>query len=96
MMKLNTDKCDLIISGNKIEQMRAKLDGDIVCQSNDVKILGITLDNNIKFDNYVSNTGSKASGKRSPLTRVAKFIPYKKRQIFKIIIPSSVLFQFWS
>ena len=42
-MKLNTDKCHLLISGNKNEQMWAKLDRDI----NDVKLLGITLDNNI-------------------------------------------------
>ena len=42
-MKLNTDKCHLLISGNKNEQMWAKLDRDI----NDVKLLGIILDNNI-------------------------------------------------
>ena len=47
-MKLNTDKCHLLISGNKNEQMWAKLDRDIVWESNDVKLLGITLDNNLK------------------------------------------------
>ena len=49
-MKTNTDKCHFIISGNKNEQMWAKLDRDIVWESNDAKRLGITLDKNLKFD----------------------------------------------
>ena len=40
-MKLNTDKCHLLISGNKNEYMWAKLDEDIVWESNDVELLGI-------------------------------------------------------
>ena len=32
-MKLNTDKCDLLLSGNKNEQIWAKLDRDIVWES---------------------------------------------------------------
>ena len=49
-MKTNTDKCHFIISGNKNEQMWAKLDRDIVWESNDAKRLGIILDKNLKFD----------------------------------------------
>ena len=67
-MKLNTDKCHLLISGNKNEQMWAKLDRDIVWESNDVKLLGITLDNNLKFDKHVSNIFSKANRKLNTLT----------------------------
>ena len=78
-MKLNTDKYHHLISGNKNEQMWAKLDRDIVWESNDVKPLGITLNNNLKFDKHVSNICSKANRKVSVLTRVAKFLPFKKR-----------------
>ena len=46
-IKLNTNKCHLLILGNKNEQMWAKLDRDIVWESNDVKLLGITFDNNV-------------------------------------------------
>ena len=88
-MKLNTDKCNLLISGKKNEQMWAKLDRDIVWESNDVKLLGIPLHNNLKFDKHVSNICSKANRKRSTLTRVAKFLPFKKRRIlFKTFIES--------
>ena len=80
-MKLNTDKCHLLISGNKNEQMWAKLDRDIFCESNDVKLLGITLDSNLNFDKHVSNLFSKANRQLSALTKVAKFLPFKKRRI---------------
>ena len=71
-MKLNTDKCHLSVSRNKNGQMWAKLDRDIVWESNDVKPLGIK---------NVSNICSKANRKLNTLTRVAKFIPFKKRLI---------------
>ena len=88
-MKLNTDKCHLLISGNKNEQMWTKLDRDIFWESNDVKPLGIRLDSNLKFDKHVSNLFSKANRQLSALTKVAKFLPFKKRRIlFKAFIES--------
>ena len=62
---------------------------DIVWESNDVKRLGITLNNNLKFDKHVPNICSKANRKLSALTRVAKFLPFKQRSIlFKAFIES--------
>ena len=88
-MKLNTDKGHLLISESKNEQMWAKLDRVIVWESNDVKLLGITLDKNLKFDKHVYNICSKTNRKLSALTRVAKFFPFKKsRIIFKDFIES--------
>ena len=37
-MKLNTDKCHLLMSGNKKEQIWAKLDRDTIWESNNAKI----------------------------------------------------------
>ena len=88
-MKLNTDKCHLFVSGNKNEYMWAKLDGGIVWESNDVELLEVTIDNNLRFDKHVSNICLKANRKLSALTRVAKFVPFKKRRIlFKAFIES--------
>ena len=64
-MEFNTDKCHLLISGNKSEQIRSKLDRDLVWESNDVKLLGITLDNNLKFRKHVSTICPKANRKLS-------------------------------
>ena len=84
-MKRNTDKCHLLISANKNEYMWAKLDEDIFWESNDV----VTIDNNLRLDKHVSNICLKANRKLSALTRVAKFVPFKKRPIlFKTFIKS--------
>ena len=88
-IKLITDKCHLLTSRNKNEEMWAKLDRDIVWKSNDVKILRITSDNNLKFAEHLSNICSKANRKITALTRLAKFLPFKKSRIlFKAFIES--------
>ena len=79
-MKLNTDKCHLLISGNKNEYMWAK---KTVWESNDVELLGVAIDNNLRFDKHVSNICLKANRKLSALTRLAKFVAFKKRHFFK-------------
>ena len=92
-MKLNTDKFHRLISGNKNEYMWAKLHEDIVWESNDVELFGITIDNNLRFDKHVSNICLKANGKLSALTKVVKFVPFKKRRIlFKAFIESQFMF----
>ena len=53
-IKLNTDKCHLLISGNKNEHIWAKLDQNVVWESNDVERLGVKIDNNLRFDKYLS------------------------------------------
>ena len=46
-MELNTNKCRLLISGYKKEQMWAKLNRNIVWECKKVKLLGMTLGNNL-------------------------------------------------
>ena len=88
-MKLNTDKSHLLISSNKNEYMWTKLDEDIVWESNDVELLGATIDNNLRYDNLIPNICLKASRNLSALTIVAKFVPFKKTRIlFKAFIES--------
>ena len=41
------------ISGNKNEYMWARLDQDIVWESNDVKLLGVTKDKKLRLDKHV-------------------------------------------
>ena len=59
--------------------MWAKLDQDIVWKSNDVELLGVTIDSNLRFDKHVSKVCLKANRNLSALTRVAKFVPFKKK-----------------
>ena len=86
-LKLNTDKYYLLILGNKNEHMWAKLDQNIVWESNGVEILGVKIDSNLRFHKHVSKIYLKANRKLSALTRVAKFVPFKRRRIpFKTFI----------
>ena len=48
-MKLNTVKCHLIVSGYKHEQILAKIGNDKIWESSHVKLLGVTIDNELKF-----------------------------------------------
>ena len=83
-LKLNTDKCHLLISGNKKEYIWAKLDQDIVLECNDVELPRVPINSNLRFGKYVSNICLKANRKLIALTRVVKFIPFKKDVFFSI------------
>ena len=80
-MKLNTDKSHLLISGNRSEYMWTKLDQDIVGESNDVELLGVTIDNNLRFDKHVSKICLKANRKL-----LSSFLLKKRRILFKAFI----------
>ena len=66
-----------------------KIGQNIVWESNVVKLLGVTIDNHSKFDNYVTTICSKSNRKLSALARVAKFLSFQKRcTLFKAFIES--------
>ena len=59
-MKLNTDKCRLIVSGYKHEQVWANIETDLTWEGNDVNILGVAIDRDLKFHKHVLKVCSKA------------------------------------
>ena len=88
-MKLNTDKCYLIVSGCKNEQVWANIGKDLIWESNDIKLLGITIDRNLKFDKHVLKLCSKANQKLSARSRMAKLLSFsKRRRVFKAFVES--------
>ena len=83
-MKMNSVKCHLFISGNKFEHLCAKIGNDRIWENRTDKLLGITIDNELKFDEYLSNVCLKAYRKLSSLTRLRKYLDFKKiRILFK-------------
>ena len=88
-MKLNTDRCRLIVSGYKHEQVWANIAKYLIWESNNVKLLGVTIDRDLKFDKHVLKLCSKANQKLSALSRMAKlFFFNKRRKLFKAIVES--------
>ena len=80
-MKLNTDKCHLIISGNKHESLWANVGNDRIWELKYVKLLGINVDRSLKFGFHVLKVCSKANRKSTILSRMLKFLTFKKRRV---------------
>ena len=83
-MKLNTDKCHLIVSSYKHEQVWANIRKDLIWENNDVKLLRTAIDRDLKFDKHVLKLCSKANQKLNALSRIAKLLSFNKRRtLFK-------------
>ena len=79
----------MIISGYKHEQVWANIGKDLIWESNDVKVLGVTIDRDLKFDKHVLKLCSKANQKLSALSRIAKLLSFNKRRtLFKAFVES--------
>ena len=90
-MKLNTDKCHLIVLGYKHELVWTNIGKNFIWESNYVKLLGITIDRDLKFDKHVLKLCSKANQKLSALSRMAKLLSFNKR---RTLVKASVESQF--
>ena len=87
-IKINASKCHLFVSGNKHEHMRAKIGDDQIWEFRTVKLLGVTIDNELKFDEYISNVCKKAQRKLNVLTRIKKYLDFKKLLLLKTFFDS--------
>ena len=88
-MKLNTDKCDLLVSGTRNEHIWAKVGNDKIWESESVKLLGVHIDSQLKFEEHVLKICLKASRKLTALSRMSKFLCFNKRRtLFKAFFQS--------
>ena len=62
-MKLNTGKCYFIVFGTKYEHLWVKIGIDKIWESNNVELLDVNIDNELKFDEHISNICLKANQK---------------------------------
>ena len=54
-MNLNSGKCHLFISGHKYEHQWVQIGKNMAWEENKLKLLGITVDNELIFDVHISN-----------------------------------------
>ena len=57
-MKSNTDKCHLIIVNNQDKSI--KIGKDVITSETRVKLLGVTIDNKLNFNEHVDNICKKS------------------------------------
>ena len=70
-MKLNQDKCHLLVSGYKHETVWAKIGERKLWKSNKQKLLGVAIDRNLNFDENVFDLCKKAGRKLLVLARLS-------------------------
>ena len=78
-MKLNQDKCHLLVSGFKYESVWAKIRKTKIWESKKQKLLGVEIDRTLSFDEYITSLCRKGGKNISVLARLSNFMSNKKR-----------------
>ena len=78
-MKINADKCHLLVSANNTVKIKKGNFG--ITNSKSEKILGVNLDHELYFDDHISELCEKARRKIHALSRVASYMNISKRRI---------------
>ena len=89
--KLNTDKCKLIVGGHKSHPITVRVGTSYVKEETSVKLVGMKIDNKLKFDEHISKLVKKANSKLFVIRRGLKWLTLSKR---KILLNSFVQSQF--
>ena len=86
-MKLNTDKCKVIIAGKKDHQVSIKVGESEIYEQDNVDLLGVNIDNKLGFSGYLNNQIAKANSKLYSMIRYKSFMTFNQK---KIILSSFV------
>ena len=87
-MKLNADKCHLFVAGDKSEQAGVRVGPDKIRQDHTIKLLGVSIDNELKFDKHVLNIIKNANSNLSALLMTKCMTFRKKRTLYKAFVKS--------
>ena len=88
-LKVNADKSKIILSGK--EEKELNIQSSIILNIKYHKILGIIIDNELKFDIHINSLCKKANQKLHALARISNFMSLEKR---KVIMKAFILSQF--
>ncbi len=80
-MKLNAEKCHLLICGHKFELMIASVDNAAIIETQKEKLLGVIIDSSLTFEDHVKQICKKSSGKLNALSRQCKVLPFHRRRM---------------
>ena len=88
-MKSNDDKCHLLVSNTN--DALVTLGKECIHASKTVKLLGVNIDNELKFTNHVNILCKKGNQKLHALARISKYL---SRHKLKIIMQTFIISQF--
>ena len=91
-MKLNIDKCHLLILGrNSNQQIRVNLGDSVIGNTEEEKLLGVVIDKRLNFETHISKLFKKAGNKLFALTRISGYMDSNK---LKILMRAFIITQF--
>ena len=79
-MVLNAEKCHFMCFGTSSENDDFMLDGIKLPNRFEEKILGVIIDNELKFDPYIRSTCKKAAQKLGVLNRISSLLDPEKKK----------------
>ena len=77
-MKINPDKFHLLVGGSCNKPLSIKLGNEIIKESKEELLLGILLDNQLKFKNQIDKNCKQAGGKLTAIIRECYYISFDK------------------
>ena len=80
-MKLNQDKCHLLVPGYKHGNIWARIGKVKIWESSKQKLLGVVTDRDLSFNEYVSSLFKKASRKLSVLSRLSNLMSFQQKRL---------------
>ena len=90
---MNAEKCHLFITGNKFDEVRVKSRDDKIWGNRTVKLLEITIDNELKVDEHLTTICLKVNRKLTIFTKIRKYLDFNKvRLLFKSLFESQFIY----
>ena len=77
-MKANPEKYQALVLGNSDYDISIKCVDKLIPISKDIKLLGITRDNRLKFDAHIADICRKVGGQVNALNRLKNILPCNK------------------
>ena len=80
-MKLNTDKCKLLVAGQKDHPVSIKVGDSVIEEENTVELLGVQIDNELNFSEHLNAKIRKANSKLAVIQRYNNFLSFHQKKI---------------
>ena len=91
-MKLNTDKCHLLILGrNSNQHITVNVGDSVIGNTEEEKLLGVVIDKRLTFETHISKLCKKAGNKLFALARISGYMDSNK---LRILMRAFVISQF--
>ena len=90
-MKLNEEKCRLLIFGEKDIEISINIGTSMIKESKEEKLLGVLIDQKLNFKQHLNTVCRKASQKLHALARASSYMPEEKT---RIVMKAFIMSQF--